>query len=299
MPRQSRSNRQIGITESSLDSLAKIAAPLLSGKMQRNLGQRPNAARTGSSLEFLEHREYRVGDDSRHINWRLSSGRSTPITRHFQDENSSEWMILLDISSSMSTPDMDKWYFATDIACALIFLLGRLGNRVGCCIFDNQSRFYQPPCSGRRQLLELVNQVSALLPKPQQAGTDLSVCEHYLPRRCPVFIISDFLVPQYNDTTLLRLKRMGHDLHTIQVLSENETTPPSFQTATLLDAETGISIPFDREQNNAKKLLDDHNSQLKDFCIRHQIPLTTGYGNDAWQNLLLRHLQNLNTTQAL
>ncbi len=60
--------------------------------------------RLGHSYEFDQIKEYVIGDDSRSINWKASSRRSTLMVNQYEDERSQQVYTIIDKSRSMKMP---------------------------------------------------------------------------------------------------------------------------------------------------------------------------------------------------
>jgi uncharacterized protein (DUF58 family) len=65
-------------------------------------------SRTGSSIEFMDHREYIPGDDLRHIDWGALARSDKMTVKLFRDEVSPHVDIILDTSKSMALPGSSK-----------------------------------------------------------------------------------------------------------------------------------------------------------------------------------------------
>lgn len=63
----------------------------------------------GSSLEFLDHREYQPGDDIRHIDWNALARSDKLTVKLFREEISPHLDILIDGSASMNLDDTAKY----------------------------------------------------------------------------------------------------------------------------------------------------------------------------------------------
>ena len=64
--------------------------------------------RSGSSLEFMDHRQYIPGDDLRRIDWSAYARSDKLSIKLFRDEVSPHVDIIIDCSRSMALPDSEK-----------------------------------------------------------------------------------------------------------------------------------------------------------------------------------------------
>ena len=88
--------------------LAQALAPyrmrMPRGSLRGPAGERLGAA-TGASLEYMDHREYCLGDDLRHIDWRAYARSDKLELRLYREEISPWFDLVVDVSASMeSTP---------------------------------------------------------------------------------------------------------------------------------------------------------------------------------------------------
>jgi uncharacterized protein (DUF58 family) len=72
--------------------------------------------RSGSSLEFKEHRDYQPGDDLRHLDWNAYARSDQLIVKQFHEEVNPRLDIVLDGSRSMALPGSAKVQAALGLA---------------------------------------------------------------------------------------------------------------------------------------------------------------------------------------
>src|SRR3954452_9655028 len=75
--------------------------------------------RSGSSLEFKDHRAYEPGDDLRHIDWSAYARTDQLRTKLFREEVTPHLDIVVDTSRSMNLEDTQRG--ATAVALAAFF----------------------------------------------------------------------------------------------------------------------------------------------------------------------------------
>ena len=91
----------------------------------------------GSSVEFVEHRQYYPGDEVRHIDWRAYGKTGRHFIKEYEDETNLRCRLLIDCSGSMAYAGrtLSKFAYARQLAAALGYLLLQhacCGRRVGC-----------------------------------------------------------------------------------------------------------------------------------------------------------------------
>lgn len=89
-------------------------------------GMRPGG-RSGSSLEFKEHRDYQPGDDLRHVDWNAYARSDQLVVKHFHEEVNPRLDLVLDASRSMALPGSDKARAALGLASLFTTAAGNAG----------------------------------------------------------------------------------------------------------------------------------------------------------------------------
>lgn len=86
----------------------------------------------GSSVEFVEHRQYYPGDEIRHIDWRAYAKTGRFYVKEFEEETNLRCHLLVDCSGSMAYrgKTLSKYDYARHLAAALCYLL--LAQRDAC-----------------------------------------------------------------------------------------------------------------------------------------------------------------------
>ena len=195
----------------------------------------------GKGIEFSEVREYQVGDDIRMVDWNVTARTGKLHSRRYIEERELTVMILADLSASglFGSVDHAKREFMGEV-CALLAFSALLNNdKVGLLLFTDRVEKFIPPKKGRFHVLRLIRDI--LYFSPQGRGTDISTALRYLneviPRRCVVFLVSDFLTADF--WNLLRTTHKRHDAICITIQDPREMTMPSAGLIEFMDAETG------------------------------------------------------------
>lgn len=101
----------------------------------------------GRSLDFLQHREYSLGDDIKLIDWKIYGRRDKFFIKQFHQETNLDAFFFIDCSSSMWFPrnQITKYEYANFICSYLSYILISQNDRVGVAKFDNKIRSILPP----------------------------------------------------------------------------------------------------------------------------------------------------------
>src|SRR4051812_3861791 len=113
----------------------------------------------GFSVEFVQHREYVPGDDTRHIDWK-GYGRSERYTiKQYEQETNYAGHILLDASRSMRYGDgpSNKLEYAKLLAATLAYVVIHQRDSAALHVFDAAWRS-RLPAGGQPGHLQLILQ---------------------------------------------------------------------------------------------------------------------------------------------
>lgn len=113
-----------------------------------------NLRRRGEGQGFAGLREYAVGDDPRHIDWKATAKRSKLITREFTIERSQTVLTLIDAGRGMTqlAGDYPRFEHALSSALILTDIAAAAGDRVGSLVFDDEIRAFVPAQHSRGAL---------------------------------------------------------------------------------------------------------------------------------------------------
>lgn len=184
----------------------------------------------GQSVEFLQHREYVVGDDLRHVDWKVWARQERYYVKQYEEDTNLRCLLLTDVSRSMQygSGALNKYEYACTVAASLAYLLLRQQDAVGCVAFDEHLRTKVPARSKRNHLESIVDALSVSEPREK---TDMyavlrEVAESY-PRRGMVVLLSDFLADHEGTLKGLRmLRQRGHDVMAFHIMDDDELDFP-------------------------------------------------------------------------
>ncbi len=184
----------------------------------------------GQSVEFRQHREYAVGDDLRHVDWKVWAKQDRYYVKQFEEDTNMRVTMLVDVSNSMAYGNgpMNKFDYAATIATSLAYLVLRQQDAVGCTAFADTVRGVAPLRTKHNHLNSIIQTLGATEPREK---TDLlaifrGVAES-APRRGMIVLISDLLADRGGLTKGLKLLRQrGHDVLVFHVMDDDELDFP-------------------------------------------------------------------------
>lgn len=195
-------------------SLELIARQLVEGLMMG----RHRSPFKGSSVEFVEHRDYYPGDEIRHIDWRAYGKTGRYYVKEFEDETNLRAHLLVDVSGSMAYAgqNVSKFVYGRTLAASLAWLLLSQRDSVGLTTFDSKIREQIKP-SSNREVFRRIQQVLESTTPGEDTGLS-AVLEAALPtiqRRSLIMLISDC----FDDVELLMkaLQKCRHAKHEVVI----------------------------------------------------------------------------------
>jgi len=263
---------------SKLERLKLIARRVANGRDRAERRSR----RTGSSLEFADHRNYSVGDDLRAIDWNIYGRLERLFIKLYEEEEDLPVHILVDCSHSMQwepprggTERHSKFDYARRLAAALAYIgLSNL-DRLELHFFSGQLEHGMGLARGKKHFQRILN----YLGKPPEAEvliTDLHesliTFQRRARRRGLVCILSDFLDPAGWEEPLARLNAARFDMELIQIADPAEVDPALLGDLRLTDAESGETLEVTVDEKLAaayRQAFADYTAGLEQFCRRY------------------------------
>lgn len=151
-----------------------------------------NLRRKGEGQGFASLREYMLGDEPRHIDWKATARRAKLITREFTIERSQTLITLIDAGRSMTqlAGTYSRFEQALNAALVLTDVAVNAGDRVGTLVFDDDVRAYVPALLHRgalRVIREAYVPLAASTREPDYARAFRFLAAHQRKRALVVF----------------------------------------------------------------------------------------------------------------
>ncbi len=213
----------------------------------------------GRGMNFEEVREYAAGDEIRSIDWNVTARMNAPYVKKFTEERELTVMLVVDLSASgtFGSVELSKRELAAEVASILAFSAINNNDKVGLLLFSDDVELFIPPKKGRLHTLRLIREM--LYFEPKGRGTNLAGALDYLnrvtSRRAVVFLISDFIAPDF--TKALTVSSRRHDVVAMPVSDPGESSLPDVGIITLEDAETGEQIDINTGSRAVRQGLKD------------------------------------------
>lgn len=180
----------------------------------------------GQSTEFVQHREYVPGDDTRRIDWKVWSRTDRYYLKQFEEDTNVRVMLLVDGSESMQfgSGSLTKFDYAQTLAAALSMLVLKQHDSVGAALFDSQIRSVIPSSSRSNHLNTVLRGLSA---ETSSGKTDIHVvlrkAAEMMNHRSIVILISDLFCDRealFKGLQLLRQRK--HEVLIVHTMDDQE-----------------------------------------------------------------------------
>ena len=196
------------------------------GLVMGNLAGAHKSPLHGFAVEFAGHREYVIGDDTRHIDWRVFYKRDKYFIKQYEMETNFTAHLVLDVSASMryGEEQQQKMLYAAQMLTTLGYSIIKQSDRVSLSTFDEKIRGYVPPGNSMAQVQRMTEHLDEIEPKEK---TDMSECLSEVAgrtgRREIIMIFSDFFTDLDDlEKVLQRFRYQQHEVVLFQTLHHDE-----------------------------------------------------------------------------
>lgn len=197
--------------------------------------------RIGSGDDHADTREYRIGDDPRHIDWAASARSATTQVRQTYADRGMRVTIVTDCSPSMrfGTSTLTKAELALATTAAFSLLATKQGDSVAAMLCDGNGLRWVPPGSGNAHVNVLLRTLESGLIASASVPFDVAInrAMAYAPTSGLLVAISDF----HDDAAPSALRRFAATHRTLAVVVSDprEHEMVSVGVIDVCDPETG------------------------------------------------------------
>ena len=214
-----------------------------------------HSAFKGRGIAFSEVREYQYGDDIRSIDWNVTARFNHPYVKVYEEERELTVMLLVDVSGSGSfgTHRGFKRDTMAEIAAVLSFSAILNNDKIGVIFFSDRVEKFIPPQKGKKHILRIIRELLDFKPVSTMTSLDepLRFLTNAIKKRCTTFIISDFIVPDFEEP--LRIASNKHDIAALKIYDPLEQTIPDVGMMKVVDSETGTERWIDTSSSRLRK----------------------------------------------
>jgi uncharacterized protein (DUF58 family) len=245
----------------------------------------------GYNQEFAEHRPYQMGDELRHLDWKLFGRTDRFYVKQFEADTNLRATLVLDASTSMDfsgddTPHIEatrpasragltKFDYARQMTACLAYLLIRQRDATGLAVFDREVRTYIPARASATHLRSIMEELDRSAPGGETSLADsLSSLAAQLSRRGLIVVVSDLIDdPDRVLDSLKLLRHRKHEVIVFHVMDRQEWElgyEGGLRFRDLEGMETMDSDPV-RLRQNYRKAVEDIRDRFREGCLEHRI----------------------------
>ncbi len=197
----------------------------------------------GRGIEFSEVREYVLGDDVRHIDWNVTARMNKLHVKEFVEERDLRVYVIIDYSASNEFGSKkSKQSVGHEVAASIIFSAMKNNDSVGLGIFTDTLEQFIPARKGRKHSLTLIRTLLSHKTKSKKTNIEssLSQLHHILGQHSVIFIISDYISPNF--LRPLKFLKNRHDVILLNLSDIRESELPNIGYTMLEDMESGEQL---------------------------------------------------------
>ncbi|MFA7327591.1 MAG: DUF58 domain-containing protein [Candidatus Kapaibacterium sp.] len=233
----------------------------------------------GRGMAFSEVREYQSGDDVRLIDWNVTARSGDAYIKIFEEERELTTMLLVDVSGSkvFGTGDQSKRDLITELSAVISFSAIQNNDKVGIIFFSDKVEKYIPPKKGKSHILRIIRELIEFEPesKKTDVGAALEFFTSVVKKRAIVFLMSDFISPEFNNPLKIAAKR--HDLIAVRLYDDKENQLPNIGLVNIMDSESGKTMWVDTSDKKTiakfEKERSDYNSNLESLLMKNKVDI--------------------------
>jgi uncharacterized protein (DUF58 family) len=271
-----------------LDYLALVSRRVFAGRLRAER----RTKKSGSGVEFADHRDYQPGDDFRSLDWNVYQRFERLLVRLYEEEEDLAIYLILDTSASMVFGQARKLVYAKKVCAALAYVgLANL-DRVSIVTTSDHMMDRMPETRGKARIFKVFRFLRDLSP---EGTTDLGaamktfVAQHK--RRGVAVLISDLYDPGGFESGINVLRYNKFDPFIVHVVDPGEARPKLQGDVLVYDCETGEEREVTVTTKVLHRFAEAHASYVADverFCVTHQVPYVAASVDVPFDELILR-----------
>ncbi|MGY6561045.1 MAG: DUF58 domain-containing protein, partial [Luteibaculaceae bacterium] len=262
----------------------------------------------GFSVEFAEHKLYNVGDNTRHIDWRLYARTDRMYLKKYQEETNLRCHLVLDTSGSMlfkgETDEFTKLQFSCYAAAALVDLFRR--QRDACSLHTvSESVELQTPCkTSAAHVNQLYKHLENLVAQVGSTGKNTNFIDNLhalaeqLPQRGLLVLFTDLFDANSSvadfEKALQHLNYKGHEVILFNVVNKKYEEDFTFENRpyTFVDMESGAKVKLNPQQVKTlyQEKVSEFLAEMRLACIRYKVDLVEADVSQGFDTILSSYL---------
>ena len=271
-----------------LEYLALVSRRVFSGRLRAER----RTKKSGSGVEFADHRDYQPGDDFRYLDWNVYQRFEKLLVRLYEEEEDLAIYLILDTSSSMAFGGGQKLRYAKKVVAALAYVgLANL-DRVSIVTTSDRVMERLPETRGKARIFKAFRFLRGVEAEgTTDLGDALKTFVAQNKRRGLAVLVSDLYDPRGFEKGINLLRYNKFDPFVVHVVDRAEGKPKLHGDVLVYDCETGDEREVTITPKVLQRFSEAYAAYLADvdrFCATHQVPYVTASIDVAFDELILR-----------
>jgi uncharacterized protein (DUF58 family) len=271
-----------------LDYLAIVSRRVFAGRLRAER----RTKKSGSGVEFADHRDYQPGDDFRYLDWNVYQRFDKLLVRLFEEEEDLAIFFVLDASASMAFGGGEKLRYAKKVCAALAYVgLANL-DRVSLVTTTDQVIDRMPETRGKARIFKVFRFLrAAKADGTTDLGDAMKTFVAQNKRRGLVVLVSDLYDPHGFEKGINVLRYNKFDPFVVHVIDPAEARPKLHGDVLVYDCETGDEREVTVTAKVLSRFAEAHAGYLSDverFCATRQVPYVRASVDVPFDEMILR-----------
>ena len=180
----------------------------------------------GFAIEFAQHREYTVGDDPRHLDWKVLGRTDRYYIKQYEQDTNLVMHLLVDGSESMTygSEKITKLHYAKALAACLAYLVLVQRDAVSVSIFDTATREHMVRTDSLGKIHHIMDRLAAFeATEKTSLGRAMEDIARVARARGLVCVMSDLFDDEEGFLRgLQQLRFQGHEVIVFHILDQAE-----------------------------------------------------------------------------
>jgi uncharacterized protein (DUF58 family) len=254
-----------------LDYLALVSKRVFAGRMRAER----RTKKSGSGVEFADHRDYQPGDDFRYLDWNVYQRFERLLLRLYEEEEDLAIYLIIDASASMAYGNGEKLRYAKRLAAALAYVgLANL-DRVSIVATNDHVMDRMPTTRGKARIFKVFRFLTELQPSGvTDLGDALKSFVAQNKRRGLAVLLSDLYDPDGFEKGINVLRYNKFEPFVVHIVDKAEASPKLQGDVLLYDCETGDEREVTVTAKVLQKFAAAHHEYVDGvtrFCASRQV----------------------------
>jgi len=274
-----------------LEYLAIVSRRVFSGRLRAER----RTKKSGSGVEFADHRDYAAGDDFRYLDWNVYGRLGRLLLRLYEEEEDLSIYLVVDVSSSMGFGGNKKLVYAKRLCAALAYIgLSNL-DRITVVAATDRIDSLLPTARGRARIFKVFEFLRGLQPHGvTNLGDAMKTFVAQHKRRGLAILISDLYDHHGFEKGINVLRYNKFEPLALHVVDRADAHPKLGGDVRIYDCETGDEREVTVTPRVLAELAKAHEgylAEIKKFCTERQVSYVAADVDVPFDDLILRVLR--------